>query len=133
MEDKIKENKKCECKYFNKITRKCMMCDKPFESKFTKPKTSDKWEKEFDRDYPSDNLEVWSVGIVAEALTHAKTEKFGADASHITRKLKKLVKQAISQRDKELSQYLQHKDSCDILVAIGECSCGLDDILYLIK
>jgi hypothetical protein len=38
----------------------------------------------------------WCVSIVAEAMTFARTEPIGKDASHITRKLRERVSQAIT-------------------------------------
>ena len=38
----------------------------------------------------------WCVSIVAEAMTFARTEPIGKDASHITRKLREKVSQAIT-------------------------------------
>jgi hypothetical protein len=60
------------------------------------------WEKEFDEEYKDEPMEVWTVGILAQALTHGKENKW-KDASHITVKLRKLIeKDRASQRQQIL-------------------------------
>lgn len=55
------------------------------------------WGKKFDKEYGTKDPKIWAIGIVAEALGHEKINGFGADASHITKKLLKLNSQGISE------------------------------------
>ena len=48
------------------------------------------WEKRFDEKYGSDLRSV-AIGIVAGAMTHAQTNPIGTDASHIMKKLLKIL------------------------------------------
>lgn len=59
--------------------------------------TPTKKTKEFDKEYGTKDPKIWAIGIVAEALGHEKINGFGADASHITKKLLELNSQAISE------------------------------------
>lgn len=61
----------------------------------------EEWEKEFDEDYDITNVNEWTLGIVASAMFHKQTASIGADASHITVKLRKLVESLLLQKDEQ--------------------------------
>jgi hypothetical protein len=48
------------------------------------------FEEKFDETY-GDDISAWTLGIVATALGEGRKKDYGADASHITVKLQKLV------------------------------------------
>lgn len=74
------------------------------------PKTIDivEWEKTFDEEYGT-VLETQLLGIVSSALYHGAYHNFGTDASHITKKLEKIVKAEIKKAVKIMA--LPEEDS----------------------
>jgi hypothetical protein len=54
------------------------------------------FEKEFDNDYDINNVDEWTLGIIASILMHARMSKFGEDASYLTEKLRRLVSQELT-------------------------------------
>ena len=60
------------------------------------------WEIGFDKDYPPENINDWTIGIIASTLTHAYTKPRageGSDASYLTNKLQKNIHNLLSKRD----------------------------------
>jgi hypothetical protein len=56
----------------------------------------------------------WCVSIVAEAMTFAKTQPIGKDASHITKKLRKKISKAIAEAvEAERTRIEEKIRSCD--------------------
>lgn len=65
------------------------------------------WEKEFDKHYDIEDVNEWTLGIVASALTHGRNGTY-KDASHITNKLKKLVDEQLRRHRNKLIEFLSH-------------------------
>lgn len=72
----------------------------------TKPQTTEEklsnWEQDFDKEYGTTDINIMAVGIVAEALSHNSLRDYGADASHITKKLIKILSLQATQVREEI-------------------------------
>ncbi len=77
-------------------------------------------ESEWDKD-------SWCVSIVAEAMTFARTQPIGRDASHITRKLRKKVSQVLSTREKEIAEEIKK------IKTAGHDECNDDFLMNVLK
>ncbi len=58
------------------------------------------WERAFDEEYGS-KMENWTIGIIAETLDHNRNSEFGADASHLTVKLRKNINLLLAKQQEE--------------------------------
>lgn len=105
------------------------------------------------REHPKDDLlsqsesiewekDSWCVSVVAEAMTFARTEPIGKDASHITRKLRERVSQAITtavaKRESDIANQVQViklpvPNPYGKLVKVERVNMLLDKVLQIIK